>query len=117
MEHLGSLQHGLDFVIAAMKCLRPGGIAIHTTEFNVESDSDTIETGHSVIYRARDLVALRDALRAKGHEVEALDFDVGGTEGDRYVDEPPYGGKSHLKLRIGGFASTSFGLIVRKSDT
>jgi hypothetical protein len=68
-----------------------------------------------VIYRKRDLLALRDALEAKGHVVEPFDFDFGDSEADRHIDEPPYGGKPHLKLRIDGFASTSFGLIVRKS--
>jgi len=114
MEHLGSLQRGIDFVLDAMECLNPGGIAVHTTELNVESDIRTIETGGSVIYRKRDLVALRDVLTARGHEVEPLDFDLGETEADRFIDEPPYGGKAHLKLRIEGVASTSFGLIVRK---
>ncbi|HEX5121805.1 MAG TPA: hypothetical protein VFV97_01065 [Rhodanobacteraceae bacterium] len=116
MEHLGSLAHGMDFVVDAMKCLRPGGIAVHTTELNVESDSRTIETGHSVVYRKRDLLALRAALAANGHAVEPFDFDFGDSEADRHVDEPPYGGKPHLKLRIEGFASTSFGLIVRKGE-
>ena len=34
-EHLGSPQAGLDFVLASMDCLRPGGVAVHTTEYDV----------------------------------------------------------------------------------
>jgi hypothetical protein len=41
-EHLGSLDAGLSFVTHAMKFLRPGGIAIHTTEFNLSSKDKTI---------------------------------------------------------------------------
>lgn len=115
-EHLGGLGEGIDFVLNAMECLKPGGVAVHTTEFNVDSDTGTIETGESVIYRKRDLLSLGERLRAKGHAVEPFDFDVGDSEADRYVDEPPYAGKAHLKLRLAGFASTSFGIIVRKSD-
>lgn len=114
MEHLGSLGHGVEFVRNAMQCLRPGGIAVHTTELNCDSDTDTIETGGSVVYRQRDLTALARQLRELGHHVEPLDFHVGETEADRYVDEEPYGGKSHIKLRIGPYASTSIGLIVTK---
>src|SRR5690606_19636013 len=33
-EHLGSIKKGQDFVVNAMKVLKPGGIAVHTTEFN-----------------------------------------------------------------------------------
>jgi len=115
LEHLGSLQQGLDFVIDAMKCLRPGGIAVHTTELNCDSDGETVETGDSVLYRKRDLHDLRVLLNERGHSVEPFDFDLGDSEADRYVDEPPYKGKTHLKLRIGKYASTSFGLILRRA--
>ena len=114
LEHLGSLRAGIDFVLCAMNCLRPGGIAVHTTEFNVDSEVDTIETGHDVIYRKRDFLELADELRANGHEIEPFDFRTGNSDADLYIDEPPYTGKVHLKLRIGGFASTSFGLIIRR---
>jgi hypothetical protein len=114
LEHLGGLPYGFDFVMNAMDCLKPGGVAVHTTEFNCDSDDATIETGSSVIYRKRDLLALADRLAAKGHTIEPFDFDLGDTEADRHVDEPPYTGRMHLKLRLGGFASTSFGLIIRK---
>lgn len=114
LEHLGSLQLGLDYILNAMECLRPGGVAVHTTELNCDSDEETIETGGSVIYRERDLLALAEGLRGLGHTVEPLDFDTGDTEADLYVDEPPYNGETHIKLRIGPYASTSFGLIITK---
>jgi hypothetical protein len=115
LEHLGGLPCGIDFVMNAMDCLKPGGVAVHTTEFNCESDDATVETGHSVIYRKRDLLALAGRLAAMGHTIEPFDFDLGDTEADHYVDEPPYAGRTHLKLRLGGFTSTSFGLIIRKA--
>jgi hypothetical protein len=115
LEHLGSLQHGLDFVVSAMDCLRPGGVAVHTTEFNCDSDVETVMTGGSVIYRKSDLLELEARLREQGHEVEPFDFHTGESDADRFVDEAPYGGRAHIKLRIGPYASTSFGLIVKKS--
>ena len=36
LEHLGTLAAGADFVVAQMDCLRPGGVAVHTTEFLVD---------------------------------------------------------------------------------
>jgi 2-polyprenyl-3-methyl-5-hydroxy-6-metoxy-1,4-benzoquinol methylase len=116
MEHLGSLGRGMDFVLNAMSCLRPGGIAVHTTEFNCDSDHRTVKSGGDVLYRRRDLQALANALLEQGYEMAALDFDVGDGEADRFVDEPPYRGKTHLKVRIGGFASTSFGLIIKSRE-
>lgn len=116
LEHLGSLKFGMDFVVNAMDCLRPGGVAVHTTELNCDSDTDTVETGGSVIYRKSDLLELGACLRALGHQVEPFDFRTGDSEADRFVDEAPYGGRAHIKLRIGPYASTSFGLIVKKGD-
>lgn len=114
MEHLGSLQLGTSFVVEAMACLRPGGVAVHTTELNCDSDVGTVETGGSVIYRNKDLRELACQLESAGHKVEPLNFYLGDTEADGYVDEPPYGGMAHIKLRLGGYASTSFGIIVTK---
>ncbi|MEO7432129.1 MAG: class I SAM-dependent methyltransferase, partial [Dokdonella sp.] len=114
LEHLGSLSAGTDFVKRAIECLRPGGIAVHTTELNVDSDSATLKSGRDVVYRRCDLLELASEMSALGHTVEAFDFDTGNTDADQYVDEPPYGGKFHLKLRIGNFASTSYGLIMTR---
>lgn len=111
LEHLGSLTHGVEFVVRAMECLAPGGVAVHTTEINCDSDEHTIETGGSVIYRRRDLLALAERLEQRGYHVEPMDFHLGDTAADAHVDDEPYT-TTHLKLRIGPFASTSFGLIV-----
>ena len=114
LEHLGGLRQGMDFVLEGVECLSPGGIAVHTTELNCESDRSTVEHGHSVIYRRRDLRELAELLQARGHSIEPFDFDLGSSEADLYVDEPPYNGRTHLKLRVDGYATTSFGLIIRK---
>ena len=112
-EHLGSLKAGNEFVIRAMDCLRPGGIAVHTTEFNVASNDRTIETGATVIYRQRDIEALAADLVSLGHLI-SLDFDKGDQPADYHVDVPPYSHDPHLKLHLMGFTTTSIGIVVRK---
>jgi hypothetical protein len=77
LEHLGSLQAGLDFILRSCAMLTAGGIAVHTTEFNVGSDTDTIEEGDSVIYRRRDILGLCERLRRAGFDLARPDFDVG----------------------------------------
>ncbi len=113
-EHLGSIQLGLEFVLNSLKCLRPGGVAVHTTEFNVSSNSDTLSTGGTVIFRRRDIEELAHRLRAEGHKIE-LDFDLGNGPADYYVDRPPYHSAPHLKLHLDRYVSTSIGLIIRKA--
>lgn len=120
LEHLGSLQAGLDFIKNALLVLKEGGIAVHTTEINFLNDHDTFETGNSVLYQKKHFIDLAESLLSKGHTILPLDFDAGSDIFDRYVDTPPYfsdgyeQGGPHLKLDIAGFTSTCFGLIVQK---
>lgn len=48
-EHVGSIEQGLQFVKNSLKCLRPGAIAVHTTEFNVFSNEATIDHQQTVL--------------------------------------------------------------------
>jgi hypothetical protein len=115
MEHLGSIAEGERFVYESLRCLKPGGWAVHTTEFNVSSNDATAEDGGTVLFRRRDLERIAENLRAKGHEIR-LDFTLGGRLGDLLVQKPPYTHDIHLRLEFLGFVMTSFGLIVRKAS-
>ena len=114
LEHLGSLEMGLRFIERSLDCLRPGGIAVHTTEFNLSSAERTIESGSTVLYRQRDVEALVQRLRAQGHRID-LNLHPGGHPLDRYVDLPPYRLDPHVKLLCGRYVSTSIGLLIRRA--
>lgn len=114
-EHLGSIEAGLQFVINAVEnTLRIGGVAIHTTEYNVVSDTDTVETGGTVIFRHRDIIDLVQRLRDRGHDVEAFNIGPAAHALDFHVDAPPYSGDVHLKLQLASYVTTSVGLAVRR---
>ena len=65
-EHLGSIDKGLEFVKNSLKCLKPGGIAVHTTEFNASSDQNTLTSGPTVLFRKKDLELLGEEKCARG---------------------------------------------------
>ena len=113
-EHCGSIELGLRFLEEQMRCLAPGGIAVHTTEFNLSSNDATMMDGNCVIFRLKDIEWVIGALRDAGHDVEPLDLTTGKRELDRYVDAAPYSQDRHLRLDLWGYASTSIGLIIRK---
>ncbi len=114
-EHLGSLQHGIDFVINSVeRSLKIGGVACHTTELNLSSDDKTIETGGTVIYRKKDLERLCHTLVERGHWVEPLRIEPGTLPPDYFVDVPPHSHNPHLKLLLGSYVATSVGLVVRR---
>lgn len=113
-EHLGTLQKGFEFLKNQLKTLKPGGWAIHTTEYNISSNDETQENNNTVIYRQRDIEKIVNELKADGHFVEELNFALGGLPEDFMVDIEPHEQKVHLKLQVGKFVVTSIGLIIQK---
>lgn len=113
LEHLGSIELGLRFVENSLRCLKPGGVAVHTTELNCSSDQSTIDNAETVLFRKCDLIELTRRLKNAGHRVE-LNFSLGDRPLDQHIDIAPYSPAQHLKLELSGYVTTSFGLIVRK---
>lgn len=113
-EHLGSIPAGLDFVRNSLRCIKPGGLLVHTTELNCQSDEATLDSGPIVIFRRSDFMGLAEQLSAEGHQLQ-LNFNLGDGELDHHIDEEPYTSRRHLRLRLGDHVTTSFGLVIRKA--
>ena len=97
----------MDFVVAQMACLRPGGVAVHTTEYLVSSNDATVEAGGTVFYRRRDIEGLVQRLRRAGHDVD-MDYSLGSTPEDEHVDvaalhrRAPAHGAGRLRHHVAG---------------
>ena len=127
LEHLGSIEQGLAFIERSVDTLRPGGIAVHTTEFNIRADGPTIDNWPTVLFQRHHLEELAARLAARGHEVAPFDFDLGAKPLDRFIDLPPFphnlpaefqtwlGSPMHLKVAVDGFVSTCVGLTIHRS--
>jgi len=113
-EHLGTIEKGLSFLKEQMKTLKPGGWAVHTTEYNISSNDLTQDNNDTVIFRHRDIEKVINELREAGHFVEETDYSLGGMPADFQVDVVPHVQDVHLKLQIDEFVVTSLGIIVRK---
>ena len=113
-EHIGGIEAGLNFFLEQMKCLKPGGIAAHTTEFNFASDTSTITSNDLVFFRKRDLESLARRVEAQGDEFWPLDLVRGNQPADLYVDPHPYTGPYHLNLMVSDHVSTSILLVARR---
>lgn len=114
LEHLGDLGAGVDFLLRQIDCLRPGGVGVHTTEYNVSSNSATVSKGDTVLYRRRDIEELAAEVARRGHTMEVT-FGLGDAPEDRHIDRDPWS-NTHLKIATGGYAVTSFGLLVTKAS-
>ena len=51
LEHLGSIEKGLAFIENALATLKPGGVAVHTTEFNVDPRGPTNDHWPTVLFK------------------------------------------------------------------
>lgn len=113
-EHLGTLEAGLAFVEASSKLLAPGGIAVHTTEFNVSSNTKTLTSGSFVLYRRQDMDRLSSALARDGFTLLPFDFNSGNHQHDVEPDFEPWyrNGREHVKLLLGGYVATSAILVI-----
>jgi SAM-dependent methyltransferase len=117
-EHLGSVANGLEFVENSLCTLKPGGIAVHTTEFTFE-EGEALDNSPTVLYQKRHLVELVDRLRSKGYRIDDFNFDRGDGMIDHLVDLPPWSDPlrtpayAHLKLSVDGFTCTSAAIIIR----
>ncbi len=117
LEHLGGLQAGIEFVVAALRFLRPGGLAVHTTEYCCSSETETLDGRHLCLYRRSDLESLSGRLWYGGDRLN-VDLDQGDMADDQVVAEDALAAGTvtlpHLKLRIGEHVTTSLLLIVEK---
>lgn len=114
LEHLGSLHAGFTFIERAMACLRPGGLAVHTTEYNLESDDATATKGQTVLYRRRDLDDLEGRMARLGHMMYPFTGSTPSGLFDFYIDMEPYHYGS-LIVRFGGYLTTSAVIVVQKA--
>jgi 2-polyprenyl-3-methyl-5-hydroxy-6-metoxy-1,4-benzoquinol methylase len=132
LEHLGSIQNGLDFMHNSLKVLKPGGIAVHTTEYNYTNVPDRLDNWSTVLFHKTDFEEVAAKMSSDGHFVSELDFDTGDQPVDLFIDIPPfdYGtgwypngdwgseqeNNAHLKLSVDGYPCTCFGMIVKKGQ-
>jgi SAM-dependent methyltransferase len=125
-EHLGTIEKGLTFLERSLDTLKPGGIAVHTTEFNIE-DGPTFDNWPTVFYQRKHLEDLAERLRAKGHKLAEIDLNPGDKILDRFIDLPPWDYNEgrvldtwlkdslHLKVGVNGLITTCAGLIITKA--
>jgi SAM-dependent methyltransferase len=113
LEHLGSIENGKRFIYNSLKTLKRGGVAVHTTEYNVSSNNDTIDNEPTVLFRKCDIEDILFHLKSLGF-ISKMDWNCGSECNDYFVDLPPYGSSPHLKLRIQNFTVTSIALVIIK---
>ena len=114
LGHLGSLQKGLNFIENSLACLKPGGVAVHSTEVSIVSDTDTVKTGDTVILRLSDIKELYTKLTHQGYECLPLHFRLGRSADDVKISMFPQFGNDFSKIQVSGHIATQVVLIIKR---
>ncbi len=120
IEHLGSPSRGLDFVLESLNMVRPGGVAVHTTELELTRKKRTMDYGNCAVYRLQDLLSFEERVKSSGYDASFNFYVSMDSAHDRWISMVNAPGGSaldeidHLKLLLGDSVTTSFGLIIRK---
>lgn len=117
IEHLGGAALTERFLTQAVALLRPGGVAVHTTEYNPGSVVDPVEIPGITVFTAAWVAHMGDEFARAGATMAPFNPCSGTTAEDAMVDYPPYTFFHHNKLVIeyGSVLSTSAGLIVTRN--
>lgn len=62
---------------------------MHTSEFNLTSNEETLTEGNAVISRKRDTDCLISRLEGEGHVVEPIDYNPRVSSADKHIDTFP----------------------------
>lgn len=103
LGHIGGYQQGLDFIFKSSFLLKPGGIALHTTELDLSDNPSRYESSTLNFYKPKDLIEVLAALRSHGFQVD--DFYVPKMWTDRsvkYLDREPWGDQPHIRIELYG---------------
>lgn len=115
-EHFGSITNGRRFISAMLRCLKPEGVAVHTTAINLCSNDATLDDNPgTVLYRQRDLEDMADDARAVGRDLD-LDLRLGTGDADTLVSYPPHADPC-LSVALGPYVFTAVGLIFEPVGT
>jgi hypothetical protein len=111
LEHIGGLQKGSDFILNSIKCLKPGGLFFHTTEFNCSSNDKTVDQEENCFFRKRDVNSIVNRIRLNNHLICDVDYSIGDSINDKIISMPPEYKDPHLKLKMAGHVVTSISLL------
>jgi hypothetical protein len=112
VEHLGSIEATLTFLVDHLALLAPGAISVHTTELNLSSLTDTVDHAPTVLLRQGDFYELQRRLRGVG-ELAPFNWNTGDNPNDRFVAQDA-SANTQLRFRVDDHVTTSFGIIITK---
>jgi hypothetical protein len=112
LEHVGSVELGREFILNAMKTLKKGGIAVHTTELAINSFENPGNATHMSVWLKKDVDLLAEKLAENGCRLFPMDYSIDILS----VDEIPYSPIDHFILKYRDTIHTSIAFVIEKLE-
>lgn len=110
VDHIGSIEEAIDFIVKSSAVLNPGGVMAHTTEYAIDGPEEASIDGDNSFMRLRDIQECLARMKGSGLEVpfhDAPDWSLV----DEVIDEEPYHPDMHIKIRSGHCVVTCVGFV------
>jgi FkbM family methyltransferase len=103
LGHIGGYEQGLDFIRNSLLLLKPGGIALHSTELDVSKLKGRYESSTLNFYKLEDLNAIIQKASMNGFSVSSI-APVRKKRGasEKFVVREPWAEKPHMRIEIYG---------------
>jgi glycosyltransferase involved in cell wall biosynthesis len=108
-EHIGSKEDAVNFIVNSLQMLNPGGVSVHTTEYNLSGGSADTYWGH--VFGHDFLEELNKKITAMGHYFFPLDYRLGTDTDDNRIHKWE-GNAPHFKLILQDSIATSMGILI-----
>ena len=114
-SRLGSIMAALNFLRGSIRCLRPGGLAVHVMDYDLRTGGAApIETPEITLLRRNDLEQVAVDLISLGHEVAQIKIESGKLRWRQHVDLPGDAAPEVLAATA-NVPGTAFGIVVRRA--
>jgi hypothetical protein len=113
LGHIGGYQNGLNFIQNSLSLLKPGGIAVHTTELDIGAEKKVLESVDLNLYKQADLELTLAKIQQSGFTVPTHSFTLGIGGVEKFEDFPPYS-NWHLRLNVLGHTVLPVVLVIKK---
>lgn len=115
LGHIGGYENGLNFILQSVNLLKPGGLALHTTELDVSNEPDNVAYPNLSLYRLHDLRRVIEILREEGYKVSSLNVPSKWSgRAERFINTEPWGDRPHLRISVFGREVLSVVLRIEK---
>ncbi len=114
LGHIGNYRRGLAFILSSLEVLKIGGVAVHTTEIDLESTEPPFDNPSLSFYHISDLQEILNIARSRGFFCTEFRLNEATHPAETNYDHEPYCQEPHLRIVAAGRKITPVALMFKR---